>query len=130
MTTDTPDIEDLTLDANAVAGLLYEIFGTEMTSALSQCAHCGNRGQVGTLRAYVHAPGTVLRCVVCAHQSRTAWSPPRRGDARYANGRWPVSRRCPRSGLLSPLVRLHAAGRVRRVEVALRIVLEIEPAAA
>ena len=66
MTTDSPGIEDLTLDANAVAGLLYEIFGSEMTAALSECAHCGNRGQVGTLRAYVHAPGTVLRCAICA----------------------------------------------------------------
>jgi len=65
-TTYSPDIEDLTLDANAVGGLLIEIFGTDMTAALSQCAHCGNRSEVATLRAYVHAPGTVLRCGVCA----------------------------------------------------------------
>lgn len=64
-TTDTPEIEDLTLDANAVGGLLIEIFGTDMTAAASQCAHCGNRAEVATLRAYIHAPGTVLRCSVC-----------------------------------------------------------------
>jgi Family of unknown function (DUF6510) len=64
-TTDTPEIEDLTLDANAVGGLLMEIFGTDMTAAASQCAHCGNRGEVATLRAYIHAPGTVLRCSIC-----------------------------------------------------------------
>ena len=66
MTIDSPDVEDLTLDANAVAGMLMEIFGNEMTAAASECAHCGNHAQVGTLRAYVHAPGTVLRCSVCS----------------------------------------------------------------
>ena len=56
-----------TLDANAVAGLLEELFGAEMTSAHSRCGHCGNRAQVGTLRVYDMAgPGIVLRCSVCA----------------------------------------------------------------
>jgi hypothetical protein len=64
-TTDAPEIDDLTLDANAVGGLLMELFGTDMTAAASQCAHCGNRGPVATLLAYVHAPGTVLRCSIC-----------------------------------------------------------------
>jgi ribosomal protein L24E len=64
--TDQPEVDALTLDANAVAGLLYQIFGAEMTASMSQCAHCGNRGEVGTLRAYVHAPGIVLRCSVCS----------------------------------------------------------------
>ena len=54
------------LDANAVAGLLIEVFGTEMTAAMSQCAHCGNQGQVGSLRAYIGL-GVVLRCSIC-HQ--------------------------------------------------------------
>ena len=59
-------LEDaLTLDANAIAGLLMELFGTEMTIAASRCAHCGNRAMVGSLRAYTHAPGTVLRCSTC-----------------------------------------------------------------
>ncbi len=64
-TVDYEGIDPLTLDANAVAGLLMEIFGTEMTVVASRCAHCGNRAQVGTLRAYVHAPGVVLRCGTC-----------------------------------------------------------------
>jgi len=63
---DYPDADPLTLDANAVAGMLHEIFGTEMTVVASRCAHCGNRGQLGTLRAYTHAPGVVLRCSICA----------------------------------------------------------------
>jgi hypothetical protein len=60
-------VDDYTLDANAVAGMLEEVFGREMTAADSQCAHCGNRAQVGTFRVYdVHGPGIVLRCSVCA----------------------------------------------------------------
>jgi len=55
------------LDANAVAGLLNEVFGAEMTAVASQCDHCGNRAQVGTMRAYgLNGPGVVLRCSTCA----------------------------------------------------------------
>ena len=64
-TTDYPGADTLTLDANAAAGMLMEIFGTEMTGAASRCTYCGNRAQIGTLRAYMHAPGVVLRCTVC-----------------------------------------------------------------
>jgi len=65
--TDYPGEDALTLDANAVAGTLHEIFGAEMTIAASRCAHCGNRAQLGTLRAYcMGGPGVVLRCSVCA----------------------------------------------------------------
>ena len=54
------------LDANAVAGMLHEIFGSEMTAVASRCGHCGNRAQVGTLRAYgLNGPGVVLRCARC-----------------------------------------------------------------
>ena len=57
--------DSLTLDANAVAGMLMEIFGAEMTVASSRCTHCGNRAEMGSLRAYTHAPGLILRCSVC-----------------------------------------------------------------
>jgi hypothetical protein len=60
-------VDEHTLDANAVAGMLQEIFGREMTAHDSQCAHCGNRAQVGTFRVYdMHGPGVVLRCSTCA----------------------------------------------------------------
>jgi len=58
--------DPMTLDANAVAGMLMEVFGTEMTVVASRCAHCGNRAMVGTLRAYTRAPGVVLRCSICS----------------------------------------------------------------
>jgi hypothetical protein len=63
---DYTDLDPFTLDANAVAGLLHEVFGTEMTATPSRCAHCGNRAALGTLRVYDMAgPGIVLRCSTC-----------------------------------------------------------------
>ncbi|HEY7025643.1 MAG TPA: DUF6510 family protein [Candidatus Limnocylindrales bacterium] len=58
--------DQYTLDANAVGGMLMEIFGSDMTSVPSQCTHCGNVAQVGSLRAYgLNGPGVVLRCSIC-----------------------------------------------------------------
>ena len=53
------------LDANATAGLLYEIFGAEMTAAPTECATCGNEGEIGELLAFTEGPGIVLRCSAC-----------------------------------------------------------------
>ena len=59
-------MDEYTLDANAVAGMLHEIFGTEMTDHATQCAHCGNRAQLGTMRVYdMDGPGVILRCSIC-----------------------------------------------------------------
>ena len=58
--------DQYTLDANAVGGMLMEIFGSEMTAVPSRCTHCGNVAQVGSLRAYgLNGPGVVLRCSIC-----------------------------------------------------------------
>jgi hypothetical protein len=53
------------LDGNAIAGQLFELFGSEMTTATGVCATCGATGQVGELRVYLRAPGTVVRCPTC-----------------------------------------------------------------
>jgi hypothetical protein len=55
----------LMLDGNAVAGLLYDVFGVELTASPTACAHCGRVGAMGTLLAFTHAPGVVLRCPAC-----------------------------------------------------------------
>ena len=63
---ETTDLNrELMLDANATAGLLQEIFGVEMTASHTECAHCGNEGEVGTLLAFTQGPGIVLRCSTC-----------------------------------------------------------------
>jgi hypothetical protein len=62
-TPDYPAVDPYALDANAVAGLLQEIFGSEMTLVASQCAHCGNQAEMGTLRAYI-GRRVVHRCSI------------------------------------------------------------------
>jgi hypothetical protein len=53
------------LDGNAIGGLLHEVFGLEMTTAVGSCATCGATGQVAETVVYLVAPGTVVRCPVC-----------------------------------------------------------------
>ena len=50
------------LDGNAVAGLLQEIFGGEMTANTAVCVNCGNAAQIGAMLAFTQTPGVVLRC--------------------------------------------------------------------
>ena len=53
------------LDGNAIAGQLVDVFGTEMTTAKAECAHCGSVVAVAELVVYLPAPGTVIRCRSC-----------------------------------------------------------------
>jgi hypothetical protein len=57
--------QEMMLDANSVGGLLWDIFGAEMTAEPTKCAHCGNQAEIGTLLAYTQGPGVVLRCSTC-----------------------------------------------------------------
>lgn len=53
------------LDGNAIAGLLFDVFGTEMTTASGVCSTCGARAQLAELVVYLRAHGTVVRCRGC-----------------------------------------------------------------
>jgi hypothetical protein len=55
------------LDGNAIAGLLYDVFGAEMTPAATVCGHCGDSRPVAELVVYLRAPGTVVRCRTCTN---------------------------------------------------------------
>lgn len=66
-TNPTDTIHSTMLDGNAAAGILSEIFTLEMTVSQIECANCGREGEMGTLLAYMQAPGIVLRCPVCEH---------------------------------------------------------------
>jgi predicted RNA-binding Zn-ribbon protein involved in translation (DUF1610 family) len=57
-------MEDVHLDGNGFAGLLGEIAGAEMTTAMRTCQSCGDRRALGEHRAYEGA-GVVLRCPSC-----------------------------------------------------------------
>jgi hypothetical protein len=53
------------LDGNAIGGILYDLFGEEMTAARSSCAQCGATHPLAELHVYLHAPGTIARCSSC-----------------------------------------------------------------
>ena len=65
--TEADIIHQTMLDGNAAAGILSEIFALEMTSSSIECANCGREGEVGTLMAFMQAPGVILRCPSCEH---------------------------------------------------------------
>ena len=56
--------EHLWLDGNAIAGLLVECLGTELTDAPRRCQSCGRVHPIGAHRLYRGA-GLVLRCPSC-----------------------------------------------------------------
>ncbi len=56
---------ELMVDGNAVAGLLQDVFGLEMTASPAECANCGRVNDLGALLAFTQAPGAVLRCPAC-----------------------------------------------------------------
>lgn len=53
------------LDGNAIAGRLFDCFGSDMTSASGRCLHCSTPSVVAELRVYLRAPGAVARCPAC-----------------------------------------------------------------
>ncbi|MBO0834410.1 MAG: hypothetical protein J2P28_02685 [Actinobacteria bacterium] len=54
-----------TLDGNAAAGLLRDVFGQEMTAATATCGTCGAQAAVAEGVVYPRLPGTVIRCRSC-----------------------------------------------------------------
>jgi hypothetical protein len=58
-------VDDETLDGNAIGGMLAEVFGTEMTTAVSTCGGCGAVSVVAELAVYQPGLGTVVRCRSC-----------------------------------------------------------------
>lgn len=63
MTPETPDT--LRLDGNAAAGLLSEIFASDITLARATCLGCGLTDSIGHLPLYAQEMGAVLRCRGC-----------------------------------------------------------------
>jgi hypothetical protein len=77
-------------DANALAGLLQEVFVPEMTSAQRVCQSCRARTLAGSHRAYTGA-GVVLRCPACGDvAARLATTP--HGYVLELRGVWVLDR--------------------------------------
>jgi hypothetical protein len=58
-------LDGAVLDGNAIGGLLIEVFGTEMTTAVATCGSCGAARQVAELAVYMPGLGVVVRCRSC-----------------------------------------------------------------
>ena len=52
------------LDGNAIAGVLQELFGRDVTVAIGRCSGCGAQRPMGAVRVY-YAAGVVARCPDC-----------------------------------------------------------------
>jgi hypothetical protein len=53
------------VDGNAIGGDLSDVFAFDVTTAVTTCTACRNTRVVAALRAYLSAPGIVLRCATC-----------------------------------------------------------------
>ena len=53
------------VDGNAIGGDLSGVFAFDATTAVTTCAACRDTHVVAALRAYLSAPGIVLRCATC-----------------------------------------------------------------
>ena len=57
--------DNRTLDGNAAAGPLRQLFAIDLVSALCTCGHCGSTTPLATHVLYADAPALVLRCPGC-----------------------------------------------------------------
>ena len=76
----------LWLDGNALAGLLQELFGTELTDMPHGCGSCGAVRAIGAHRLYRGA-GLVLRCPVCSDVALVVATAPNRHVVHFG-GTW------------------------------------------
>jgi hypothetical protein len=58
-------MDDAVLDGNAIGGMLIEVFGAEMTTAIATCGSCGAARPVAELAVYMPGLGIVVRCRSC-----------------------------------------------------------------
>jgi predicted RNA-binding Zn-ribbon protein involved in translation (DUF1610 family) len=78
--------EGRSLDGNALAGLLRELFDRELTEVVRGCPSCGDASPIGAHRAY-RGPGVVLRCPACGDVALTVVTAPDRHIVRL-RGAW------------------------------------------
>ncbi|MGV8839637.1 MAG: DUF6510 family protein [Bauldia sp.] len=63
MTSAAPDF--IPLDGNAVAGELSDLFARDVTTATIHCGGCGSSAEIGSVRVYGGAMGSIFRCRTC-----------------------------------------------------------------
>jgi DNA-directed RNA polymerase subunit RPC12/RpoP len=58
-------IQDRFLDGNALGGVLYDVFGRDLTADIGRCGNCGAINPIGVTHVYRVGPGDVVRCPNC-----------------------------------------------------------------
>jgi hypothetical protein len=81
--------DSTTLDGNAIAGLLRELFDREMTEVMRGCATCGEHHPIGAHMLY-RSLGVVLRCPTCDDIAMVVATLPDRTVVRLT-GTWTLS---------------------------------------
>ena len=79
---------DRFIDGNAIAAALHELFGREMTDAMSCCGGCEAVTRLGALVVYDQAPGTVVRCPGCGAVQMVAVERPEGLRFHFVGLRW------------------------------------------
>jgi hypothetical protein len=59
------NMDETTLDGNAAAGDLQELFAVEVTQMVGVCASCGQAGPLAEAHTFALAPGLTVRCPGC-----------------------------------------------------------------
>lgn len=55
----------VSVDGNAIAGQLHEVFGVEVTNVEETCGACGRPCVLAEARVFLRAPAAVARCPTC-----------------------------------------------------------------
>src|SRR4051794_5080885 len=92
------------LDGNAIAGLLHDVFGAEMTTATGACGSCGATSVVAELTVYRRAPSAATpgaRPRARARRGPPPGSPPPAAErrARGSVGRGRTCQAAPRGSI-------------------------------
>ncbi len=56
------------LDGNAIGGVLWDVFGHDMTTSQVECGRCGAGGPLAECEVYLGGPGIIVRCRGCRGQ--------------------------------------------------------------
>jgi uncharacterized protein DUF6510 len=82
------DGSEMRTDGNAIAGVLQEVFVSEVTTGRIACAGCGKVEPIGAELAYTQAPGIVLRCRHCEDALLVITQPPGRTVLSFPGAGW------------------------------------------
>lgn len=55
------------VDGNAVAGMLWDVFGADVTAVIGVCGSCGARARLAQAVVELDDVAAIVRCRACTH---------------------------------------------------------------